>query len=72
MIPHFRRSVKMAGQWYRISWKKGQKKTSVNSAWHINSIDFFDVILYAYDKRTSFIRRAGSQPREVSSVISQG
>lgn len=46
MIPHFRRSVKMEGQWYRISWKKGQKKTSVNSARHINSIDFFGVILY--------------------------
>lgn len=26
--------------------EKGQKKTSVNSAKHINSIDFFDVIFY--------------------------
>ena len=50
MIPHFRRSVKMEGQWYRISWKKGQKKTSMNSARHINFIDFFDVKIIDSEK----------------------
>ena len=40
----------MEGQWYRISWKKGQKKTSVNSAKHINSIDFFDVKIIDSEK----------------------
>lgn len=43
--------------------EKVQKKTSMNSARHTNSIDFFGVILY------DMISRVGSQPREVSSVI---
>lgn len=67
MIPHFRRSVKMEGQWYRISWKKGQKKTSVNSAGHINSIDFFDVILY--DMIKAQVLYAGLDPGPGKSAL---
>lgn len=67
MIPHFRRSVKMEGQWYRISWEKGQKKTSVNSARHINSIDFFGVILY--DMINAQVLYAGLDPGPGKSAL---
>ena len=67
MIPHFRRSVKMEGQWYWMSWKKGQKKTSMNSARRINSVDFFGVILY--DMINAQVLYAGLDPGPGQSAL---
>lgn len=47
--------------------EKGQKKTSMNSAKHINSIDFFGVILY--DMRNAQVLYAGLDPGPGKSAL---
>ena len=47
--------------------EKGQTKTSVNSARHINSIDFFDVILY--DMINAQVLYAGLDPGPGKSAL---
>lgn len=47
--------------------EKGQKKTSMNSARHINFIDFFDVILY--DMTNAQVLYAGLDPGPGKSAL---
>ena len=47
--------------------EKVQKKTSMNSARHINSIDFFDIILY--DMINAQVLYAGLDPGPGQSAL---